>query len=598
MTESSAPATPATATGTNSPTPASAGSTGASSAGGAPSNGSGGRGAGRGGRGRGRGGRGSRGRGRDNTAKQNKKQQKKFLGETSEMNGHVFQTFAETDDRKQWTKTLEAIGRYINLKMTNSSDLAPVHRELKLPIIPEPEAPDAKLNLDKDHPEMYKWRKKFDRCLVKQEKLEDNLRSIYSLVWGQCSTGMQAKVQSIDGYELADRKCDCIWLLTQIKGVMFKFEGQKEIFHAHTEANSRLETFKQKDGESANSFMEQYSAIVEAYEHYGGSIGNAKGLVAAIKSEMKDKDPGEYNTSTKDADVIRAWIRKDREFTKLVLKTSRDRTLAMQFLHKSDRTKYGELWLNLQNRYSMGYNEFPKNLSEAYTLVTNFKPEKQDRKPRKHKDKKGGEGTKPTDGDATTPSEAAEEEVEVNFLQGQMGEPVSGTDGVTYPDIECYNCHFGGHYAHQCPTRDTPRKSSVKFASSSIPKATVPITREVADVGTSLLQAGTQKKKDDDFKIEIMFHQGYHNIPEHWILLDSQSTTCVFRNKAFLTNIRKSDKILHLITNGGTHTSTLIGDLGNFGSVWFNENSLANILSLAAVRRKCRVTMDTAERQP
>ena len=94
--------------------------------------------------------------------------------------------------------------------MTNSADLAPVHRDLKLPVIPEPIAPDAKLNLDKDHPEMYKWRKKFDRCLVKQEKLEDNLRSIYSLVWGQCSNGMQAKIQSLDGYESADKTCDCI----------------------------------------------------------------------------------------------------------------------------------------------------------------------------------------------------------------------------------------------------------------------------------------------------------------------------------------------------------------------------------------------------
>ena len=58
------------------------------------------------------------------------------------------------------------------------------------------------------------------------------------------------------------------YLLMQIKGVMFKFDGQKEIFHAHTEARSRLELFKQKEGESTNSFLEQFQAIVEAYEHY------------------------------------------------------------------------------------------------------------------------------------------------------------------------------------------------------------------------------------------------------------------------------------------------------------------------------------------
>ena len=132
----------------------------------------------------------------------------------------------------------------------------------------------------------------------------------------------------------------------------------------------------------------------------------------------------------------------------MVLRTTRDRTLAMQFLHKSDRTKYGELWLNLHNRYSLGHNEFPKNLSEAYTLVTNFKPEKQERsKNRKDRHKKGNADMKPSaDGDATTPNDGAEEEVEVNFLQGQLGDdPVPGTDGNIYPGIECYNCHFGGH---------------------------------------------------------------------------------------------------------------------------------------------------------
>ena len=109
------------------------------------------------------------------------------------MNGHVFQTFSETEDKKQWTRTLEALGRYINLKMDKSGDLAPLHRELKRLVLEEPEVP--KGNLDKDHPQMYKWRKKYDKHLQKEDKLADNMRSVYSLVWGQCSQQMQAKLQ-------------------------------------------------------------------------------------------------------------------------------------------------------------------------------------------------------------------------------------------------------------------------------------------------------------------------------------------------------------------------------------------------------------------
>ena len=39
----------------------------------------------------------------------------------------------------------------------------------------------------------------------------------------------------------------------------------------------------------------------------------------------------------------------------------------------------------------------------------------------------------------------------------------------------------------------------------------------------------------------------------------------------------------------------MIGELENFGTVWYNETSLANILSMAQVRKVYRVTMDTNE---
>jgi hypothetical protein len=37
-----------------------------------------------------------------------------------------------------------------------------------------------------------------------------------------------------------------------------------------------------------------------------------------------------------------------------------------------------------------------------------------------------------------------------------------------------------------------------------------------------------------------------------------------------------------------------MGTVCNFGDVWFNTDSLANILSMAEVRKKCRITMDTS----
>ena len=82
-------------------------------------------------------------------------------------------------------------------------------------------------------------------------------------------------------------------------------------------------------------------------------------------------------------------------------------------------------------------------------------------------------------------------------------------------------------------------------------------------------------------------------IDPSWILLDSQSTISVFRNLNMLTNLRESERTLRAITNGGHQDSNMVGDFPNLGEVWYNDKSIANILSLADVRKVCRVTMDS-----
>ena len=45
--------------------------------------------------------------------------------------------------------------------------------------------------------------------------------------------------------------------------------------------------------------------------------------------------------------------------------------------------------------------------------------------------------------------------------------------------------------------------------------------------------------------------------------------------------------------NAGTATTNMVGDLGNYGKVWYHPNGIANILSLAKVKEKFRVTFDS-----
>jgi len=64
------------------------------------------------------------------------------------------------------------------------------------------------------------------------------------------------------------------------------------------------------------------------------------------------------------------------------------------------------------------------------------------------------------------------------------------------------------------------------------------------------------------------------------ILLDSQSTVNIFSNSAMVRNVRKANKRLALHCNAGTSYTNMIGDSEHYGTVWFNPDGIANIISL------------------
>ena len=160
---------------------------------------------------------------------------------------------------------------------------------------------------------------------------------------------------------------------------------------------------------------------------------------------------------------------------------------------------------------------------------------------------------------------------------------------VPLEDVQCYNCQQMGHYATTCTSaRVTRHQAAIQLLQHcTIEEAT--FEDEESDF-------------DDDEDIHFSFNltdaitlTQAHMIDPNWILLDSESTVSIFSNGKYLKNIRHcgTAKGLRIYSNGGSQDTHMIGDLPGFGTVWYNKGSLANILSLAAVRKICRVTMDT-----
>ena len=160
---------------------------------------------------------------------QPRKPKYKFRGEVSEMHGHVYQTFKESNDKRQFVKTTEALGRYINKTSRYSNDLKCLYTQLKNPTIEQPDDLDDKDV--KDPRKLLIWSEETKEYRKRLTELENNLRNIYSVIWGQCSLSLQSKIKEHEKFEEKDDNNDCAWLLNQIKNVLFKFDSKQDIFY-------------------------------------------------------------------------------------------------------------------------------------------------------------------------------------------------------------------------------------------------------------------------------------------------------------------------------------------------------------------------------
>ncbi len=150
--------------------------------------------------GKGHGKAGGQGRGRGSGRAGNRQSQgpaggtnPNFKGHTAELGGHVFQVFHESNNRNQFTRTIEALGKYFTKNMKYAGDIMPLARDLKTPEVVEPSA-IAKAETDRQV--IFKWEKEMTDYITRKNVLESNLKAAYTIMWGQCSEALRAKVKS------------------------------------------------------------------------------------------------------------------------------------------------------------------------------------------------------------------------------------------------------------------------------------------------------------------------------------------------------------------------------------------------------------------
>ena len=437
-----------------------------------------------------------------------------FRGDTEAMNGHVFECYDEQNDRRQYTKTRDALDGYVKKNLKFVEDLLPLFaEEMEEPVLEVLE----ELSPNPTTVEKAIWDEEVKEYVKRSRIFKGNLAIIQAVILGQCSESMKERLRSLTDYKTKTKKNDCFWLLQQIRAVTLKFDEKISGFLSIMDAQRSFLNCKQLPGQSADSYLQDLRGWAETISYHDGTI------VGNYRLVPENDENGNVRT-TAERNAI-----------------AHDRTLAMALVTRADPTRYGALITNLSNQFANGKDEYPLDVTSAYGLLVNY------RNPENARARNAGY--------VNNHSTSAPETSAMTFAQQAL---VPGNNGITHEGVQCYNCQSMGHYASNCNIEGS--------------------------VGTTLVQHAYMMAQSDSARID-----------PKWILLDSQSTISVFNNRHMLTNIRKSPHVLRAMTNGGHQDSHMIGDFANLGTVWYNARSIANILSLADVRKVCRVTMDTKD---
>jgi hypothetical protein len=95
----------------------------------------------------------------------------------------------------------------------------------------------------------------------------------------QCSKVMVASLQSLKGFKAMSQKLDLLELMKSIKGLIYKFDGQRtHAMSLHLANKCSYSMYQGRDISNAH-YLEKFSTSLAVVDQFGGELGVDSGAV-------------------------------------------------------------------------------------------------------------------------------------------------------------------------------------------------------------------------------------------------------------------------------------------------------------------------------
>ena len=194
---------------------------------------------------------------------------------------------------------------------------------VKPPTRPAPETGEVTIDLI----DMEVYQQEVKSYVNNKDLLQVSMMRIYSVIYGQCSDGIQTKIETMSNPKRIANYGDTIGLLNNIKSVMANFHTSSKPVQSIMNCNKTLLAYRQGRDQTIPDYHKQFKVLIDVIEYNGESVGAKHHL---------------YEAHFRSAGVA-VDINVTEEQRTDALSQVRDETTAYLFLFGTDKIRFGKL---------------------------------------------------------------------------------------------------------------------------------------------------------------------------------------------------------------------------------------------------------------